>query len=309
MDLKQQKLRDFWELLISLPLIHQIPSLLVVPLQNELAKKAVSDLAAVFGTKYTYGSIANTICECPSLHLPANPSGMGSHVSSSPCRHGRRHHHRLGLRQRGEIFLQLGAEGLGALRIPPAQLPDRPHRHRDVAGAPGHHGPRPGASILTPALPTAFPPLNKSSWRFSAFRHPHFFHAKLKKKKKRWKRTPSPAGVDFPLVILVQAPHSLALTASMGGDGVFLGDQPQICGVLSSCVSSSFPARRGMGTLRAIAGCKVLPGICCLFLAPGTVVTCSDICPGPSFTPLPSAKFQISIHFPHHCGSGIQLTE
>uniref|UniRef100_A0A8C5JPJ4 Carboxypeptidase A1 n=1 Tax=Junco hyemalis TaxID=40217 RepID=A0A8C5JPJ4_JUNHY len=28
---------------------------------NELAKKAVSDLAAVFGTKYTYGSIANTI--------------------------------------------------------------------------------------------------------------------------------------------------------------------------------------------------------------------------------------------------------
>ncbi|XP_039566043.1 carboxypeptidase A1-like isoform X3 [Passer montanus] len=34
---------------------------------NELAKKAVSDLAAVFGTKYTYGSIANTICECPSL--------------------------------------------------------------------------------------------------------------------------------------------------------------------------------------------------------------------------------------------------
>ncbi|NXY39724.1 CBPA1 Carboxypeptidase, partial [Pomatorhinus ruficollis] len=34
---------------------------------NELAKKAVNDLAAVFGTKYTYGSIANTICECPSL--------------------------------------------------------------------------------------------------------------------------------------------------------------------------------------------------------------------------------------------------
>ncbi|TRZ10997.1 hypothetical protein HGM15179_016111 [Zosterops borbonicus] len=28
---------------------------------NELAKKAVKDLAAVFGTKYTYGSIANTI--------------------------------------------------------------------------------------------------------------------------------------------------------------------------------------------------------------------------------------------------------
>ncbi|XP_031963351.1 carboxypeptidase A1-like isoform X1 [Corvus moneduloides] len=38
-----------------------IPPLLVGPLQNELAKKAVSDLAAVFGTKYTYGSIANTI--------------------------------------------------------------------------------------------------------------------------------------------------------------------------------------------------------------------------------------------------------
>lgn len=45
----------------------------MVPLQNELAKKAVSDLAAVFGTKYTYGSIANTICEYPSLILQQIP--------------------------------------------------------------------------------------------------------------------------------------------------------------------------------------------------------------------------------------------
>lgn len=49
------------------PLFPQAPPLLVLPLQNELAKKAVSDLAAVFGTKYTYGSIASTICECSSL--------------------------------------------------------------------------------------------------------------------------------------------------------------------------------------------------------------------------------------------------
>lgn len=68
------------------------PPLVVVPLQNELAKKAVSDLAAVFGTKYTYGSIANTICECSLPHPAANPSGTHSHLGSSPCRHGRRHH-------------------------------------------------------------------------------------------------------------------------------------------------------------------------------------------------------------------------
>lgn len=84
MSLKHQKLRGFWENLKQsgwrmmgsrspCPLIHQIPPLLVVPLQNELAKKAVSDLAAVFGTKYTYGSIANTICECPSLIPPQIP--------------------------------------------------------------------------------------------------------------------------------------------------------------------------------------------------------------------------------------------
>lgn len=53
-----------------------IPLLLVAPLQNELAKKAVKDLAAVFGTKYTYGSIANTICECPSL-IP-HPKSLGN---------------------------------------------------------------------------------------------------------------------------------------------------------------------------------------------------------------------------------------
>lgn len=59
----------------SRPPCSSIPLLLVVPLQNELAKKAVKDLAAVFGTKYTYGSIANTICECPSLIPHPKPLG------------------------------------------------------------------------------------------------------------------------------------------------------------------------------------------------------------------------------------------
>lgn len=86
-----------------------------------------------------------------------------------------------------------------------------------------------------------------------------------------------------------------------------MGDQPQICGVLSSFASSSLPGglQGGTwGTLRAMAGCKVLPGICCLFLAPGTTLTCSDLCPGPSFT-----LSQILNGFPQHCGLGIQLTK
>lgn len=79
-----------------------------------------------------------------------------------------------------------------------------------------------------------------------------------------------------------------------------MGNQPQICGVLSSFAPSSLPGglQGGTrGTLRAIAGCKVLPGTCCLFLAPGTTVTCSDPCLG-----------QALDQFPHHCGLGIQLT-
>lgn len=80
-----------------------------------------------------------------------------------------------------------------------------------------------------------------------------------------------------------------------------MGNQPQICGVLSSFAPSSLPGglQGGTwGTLRAIAGCKVLPGTCCLFLAPGTTVTCSDPCLG-----------QALDQFPHHCGLGIQLTK
>lgn len=45
--------------------VHQVSPLLASPLQNELAKKAVSDLAAVYGTKYTYGSVVDTICKRP----------------------------------------------------------------------------------------------------------------------------------------------------------------------------------------------------------------------------------------------------
>ncbi|NWW57810.1 CBPA1 Carboxypeptidase, partial [Ifrita kowaldi] len=52
---------------------------------NELAKKAVSDLAAVFGTKYTYGSIANTICECPSLIPPQIPREQAPISSPLPA--------------------------------------------------------------------------------------------------------------------------------------------------------------------------------------------------------------------------------
>eukprot|EP00075_Anas_platyrhynchos_P022272 XP_027311525.1 carboxypeptidase A1-like [Anas platyrhynchos] len=36
---------------------------------NELAEKAVNDLAAVYGTKYTYGSIVDTICEHQVLRI------------------------------------------------------------------------------------------------------------------------------------------------------------------------------------------------------------------------------------------------
>lgn len=42
-------------------------------LQNELAEKAVNDLAAVYGTKYTYGSIVDTICESPP-QIKSSPS-------------------------------------------------------------------------------------------------------------------------------------------------------------------------------------------------------------------------------------------
>lgn len=80
-----------------------------------------------------------------------------------------------------------------------------------------------------------------------------------------------------------------------------MGNQPQICGVLSSFAPSSLPGGLQGGTwstLRAIAGCKVLPGTCCLFLAPGTTITCSDPCLG-----------QALDQFPHRCGLGIQLTK
>lgn len=52
-------------------------------LQNELAKKAVSDLAAVYGTKYTYGSIADTICKCPSSRgvVSATNAQRWDHIS------------------------------------------------------------------------------------------------------------------------------------------------------------------------------------------------------------------------------------
>lgn len=136
--------------------VHQPSVLWGFLLQNELAEKAVNDLAAVYGTKYTYGSIIDTICE----FLPPKKSSLSSprrcHRSpglcftSSPRRRGIRHHRGLGLRERGEIFLHLRAEGHGALRLPPAQLPDHPHRHRDVAGAAGHHAPRPAAPLLSP---------------------------------------------------------------------------------------------------------------------------------------------------------------
>lgn len=43
--------------------VHQPSVLWGFLLQNELAEKAVNDLAAVYGTKYTYGSIIDTICE------------------------------------------------------------------------------------------------------------------------------------------------------------------------------------------------------------------------------------------------------
>uniref|UniRef100_A0A8B9BPY7 Peptidase M14 domain-containing protein n=1 Tax=Anser brachyrhynchus TaxID=132585 RepID=A0A8B9BPY7_9AVES len=41
--------------------VHQVSVLRGFLLQNELAKKAVNDLAAVYGTEYTYGSIVDTI--------------------------------------------------------------------------------------------------------------------------------------------------------------------------------------------------------------------------------------------------------
>lgn len=46
---------------------------------------------------------------------------------------------------------------------------------------------------------------------------------------------------------------------------VFLGSKPQIFGVLRSVAPLSLPLGLGggtLGTLRSIAGCKVLSGIC-----------------------------------------------
>lgn len=56
----------------------------------------------------------------PWHRVPHDRSALGSPLPSSPCRHGQRHRRRLGLGQRGEIFLHLQAEGHGALRLPPA---------------------------------------------------------------------------------------------------------------------------------------------------------------------------------------------
>lgn len=73
------------------------------PLQNKLAEKAVNDLAAVYGTEYTYGSIANTICKqpYPKTSWPTLQHGqrsvLESHFPSSPYRPGSWHHCRLGL--------------------------------------------------------------------------------------------------------------------------------------------------------------------------------------------------------------------
>lgn len=54
-------------------------------LQNELAEKAVNDLAAVYGTKYTYGSIVDTICESP----PQIKSSLSSPPSAATAHRGR----------------------------------------------------------------------------------------------------------------------------------------------------------------------------------------------------------------------------